>query len=438
MTGAHLIVPPPERQLPKFGAATPGFAARRPDRAAQATLLAGFGYDSVMISRHSLLMLAVLALLGPACAQTPINADTPSILFWKGPRQATGFRRIEKIYKTHVIRRGTHIHPLPVATAQIAPTFEYRGKRWTVDSYMKAYRVSGLLAIKDGDIVLERYGLGRAPKDRWTSFSVAKSLTSTLVGAAIQDGKIRSLDSPVTDYIPELQGSAYEGVNVRQMLTMSSGVSWNEDYKDPHSDVAQAGFNAVAAGEDPMVNYLSKLPRANPPGSKFNYNTGETDLVGILVSNAVGMTLSEYASEKIWKPYGMEQDGAWVTDRADRERGGCCISMTLRDYGRVGEFILGGGKAAGRQVVPANWVPEATRVQIDYGAPEPGGYGYFWWITSPERFSAIGIFGQAIAIFPKEHLVIVQNAAWPDAVGDELEAAEDALIEAVRKAAAAH
>ena len=387
-----------------------------------------------MITRRLLPALAGWAILGPACAQTPLDPNTLSILFWKGQQQAAGFRRIEKIYKTHTIRRGTRIHALPVASTQIAPVFDYQGKRWTIDSYMKAYRVSGLLAIKDGNIVLERYGLGRAPQDRWTSFSVAKSLTSTLVGAAIQDGRIKSLDSPVTDYIPELKGSAYQGVNVRQMLTMSSGVKWNEDYTDAHSDVAQAGLNSVSAGEDPMVSYLSKLPRANPPGAKFHYNTGETDLVGILVSNAVGMTLSEYASEKIWKPYGMEQDAVWVTDRADRERGGCCISMTLRDYGRVGEFIMGGGKAQGRQVVPTDWVSEATRVQIDDGAPANGGYGYFWWITSPERYNAIGIFGQTIVVFPKDRLVIVQNAAWPDAVGDELEAAEDALIEAVRKA----
>jgi CubicO group peptidase (beta-lactamase class C family) len=378
---------------------------------------------------------AALALAGPALAQTPIKPGTTSLLFWQGEQQATGFRTIEKIYKTHVIKRGAKVHPLPVARRQISPTFEYKGKTWTVDGYMKAYRVSGLLVIKDGRIIMERYGLGRGPQDRWISFSVAKSLTSTLVGAAIQDGKIKGLNAPVTDYIPELRGSAYEGVTVRQMLTMSSGVKWNEDYADPKSDVAQAGFNAVPPGQDPMVSYLSKLPRANPPGSKFHYNTGETDLVGILVSNAVGMPLADYASKKIWKPYGMERDAFWITDPADRERGGCCISMTLRDYGRFGEFVLGGGKANGKQIVPPDWVANATRVEINNGAPAPGGYGYFWWITSPERFNALGIFGQTIAVFPKDKLVIVQNAAWPVAVGKDVEDAQDAFIEAAHKAA---
>jgi CubicO group peptidase (beta-lactamase class C family) len=303
---------------------------------------------------------------------------------------------------------------------------------------MKAYRVSGLLAVKDGKIVLERYGLGRKPADRWTSFSVAKSVTSTLVGAAIQDGKIKSLEAPVTDYIPELKGSAYEGVSVRQMLMMSSGVKWNEDYVDANSDVAQAGTKMLEPGVDPMVSYLRKLPRANPPGTKFNYNTGETDLVGILVANAVGMPLATYASEKIWKPYGMERDAVWMTDLADHERGGCCISMTLRDYARVGQFVLDGGRAGGKQVVPPGWTKAATSKEIANDDTGPGaGYGYFWWVRGPDRYDAVGIFGQSIATLPAERLIVVQNSAWPKATGKELSAARNAMVAAVRKAVAA-
>jgi CubicO group peptidase (beta-lactamase class C family) len=184
-----------------------------------------------------------------------------------------------------------------------------------------------------------------------------------------------------------------------------------------------------------MVSYLRKLPRATAPGSKFNYNTGETDLIGILVANAVGMPLADYASTKIWQPYGMGQDAVWITDLADRERGGCCLSMTLRDYARVGQFILDGGRADGKRVVPADWTTEATRRQIDNGEGPGAGYGYFWWIRSPERYDAVGIFGQSISTFPKERLIIVHNAAWPQAVGKELSAARNAMIEGVRKAA---
>ena len=375
---------------------------------------------------------AAALIAGPSLAQTPIKPGTPSILTWQGDFQATGYRTIEKIYKTHTIKRGAKVHPLPKAARQIASTWSYDGKDWTIDSYMAANRVSGLLVIKDGKVLLEKYGLGRKPTDRWTSFSVAKSVTSTLVGAAIKDGKIKGLNAPVVDYIPELKGSAYEGVTVRQMLMMSSGVKWNEDYVDPNSDVAQAGTRMLEPGVDPMVSYLRKLPRANPPGTKFNYNTGETDLVGILVSNAVGKPLATYASEKIWKPFGMEEDAVWMTDLADHERGGCCISMTLRDYGRVGLFILGGGKG----ILPAGWTHEATTREIDNGEKDPtGGYGYFWWVRSADRYDAVGIFGQSITTFPKERLIIVQNAAWPKATGRELSAARNAMIEAVRKAA---
>jgi CubicO group peptidase (beta-lactamase class C family) len=321
-----------------------------------------------------------------------------------------------------------------MAARQIEPTFAYQGKTWTTDEYMKAYKVSGILVLKDGQVVLEKYGLGRKNTDRWTSFSVAKSVTSTLVGAAIQDGKIKSLNSPVTDYIPELKGSAYEGVTVRQMLMMSSGVKWNEDYTDPKSDVAQAGGSVTEPGVNPMVSYLRKLPRANPPGTKFNYNTGETDLVGVLVSKATGKPLADYASEKIWQPYGMGQDAVWMLDPGGQERGGCCISMTLRDYGRVGLFIAGGGKAGGKQIVPADWTAEATKVQIDNGNPPPAGYGYFWWIRANGAYEASGIFGQSVTTFKDEGLIIVVNSAWPAATGKELSAARTAFFEGVRAA----
>jgi CubicO group peptidase (beta-lactamase class C family) len=387
-----------------------------------------------------LALAAAVAAGGSAQAQVPLDpashAGIADILNWRGEKQAKGFRDIEHIFKTHTIARGKTVHPLPVAAKQIEPTFAYNGKTWTIDEYMAAYRVSGLLVLKDGKIVMEKYALGRKASDRWTSFSVAKSVTSTLVGAAIQDGSIKSINDPVTKYVTDLKGSAYEGVSVRQMLMMSSGVKWNEDYTDPNSDVAKAGDKVTEPGVNPMVSYLRKLPRAHEPGTTWHYNTGETDLVGVLVSKATGKTLAQYASEKIWKPYGMEQDGAWMTDPGGQERGGCCISMTLRDYGRVGLFIAGDGVANGKQIVPKWWVADATKREI--ASPEinegKGGYGYFWWIRPNGSYQAVGIFGQAISTFPAEHLIIVQNSAWPAATGKELSAAANAMVEGVRAA----
>ena len=377
---------------------------------------------------------AALALGGAAQAQVPLDPKTPSILFWTPQQQSDGYRSMETVYKAETEKRGKKVHPLPLAAKQIAPTWEHEGKAWTVDSYMAAYNVSGILVLKDGKIVLEKYGMGRRPQDRWTSFSVAKSVTSTLVGAAIQDGKIKSLSAPVTDYIPELKGSGYDGVTVRQLLMMSSGVKWNEDYVDPNSDVSRSTTLPMEPGRNSLVTYMSRLPRAHPPGTMFNYSTGETDLVGILVSNAVGKSVSKYASEKIWKPYGMDSDAVWVTDPAGHERGGCCMSLTLRDYGRVGQFILDGGKAGGKQILPPTWTSEATTPQITNGTRERG-YGYFWWMPDTGAYEARGIFGQSITTYRDDRIIIVTNAAWPRATGRDLSVARNAFIAAAYAAA---
>ncbi len=361
-----------------------------------------------------------------------------SILMWSPQQQEDGYKAMETLNAHKVVKRGTRVFPLPTGKALPATTITIDGKTLSLDEYMAAYRVSGLLVIQDGKVRLERYGLNRKPTDRWTSFSVAKSVTSTLVGAAIQDGYIKSLDDQVTAYVPELKGAGYEGVTIRQLITMSSGVKWNEDYTDMNSDVAKVGLSILEPGVNPVVSYMRKLPREVTPGTRFHYSTGETDLVGILVSNAVGKPLSQYLSEKLWAPYGMEQDAIWVEDVAGHERGGCCLSITLRDYGRIGMFILGGGKAGGKQVVPAGWTRDATRQQLPLSAahPEYGGYGYFWLIKpGGEGYEALGIFGQSITTYPKDKLIIVTNSAWPAADTDALNAAHDAMAEAVRVAA---
>ena len=380
--------------------------------------------------RRIIVAAAVAFCVAPAGAQVPLKPDIPSLLHWTPEQQAEGYRSIETYYRTSTVRRGDQVRPLAKADRTIDVTYSHGGRNFTVDDYMKAYNVSGVLVLKDGKVLLERYGVGRKPDDRWISFSVTKSITSTLVGAAIQDGKIKSLDDAVTLYIPELKDSAYDGVTIRQLLTMSSGVKWNEDYTDDNSDLARAGAVTLDASVNPTVNYMRRLPREKEPGSTFHYNTGETNLVGILVSNAIGKSLSDYLSEKIWKSYGMERDAVWLVDVANHERGGCCLAMTLGDYARFGQFILEGGKAGGRPVVPEWWVSEATTARITNGAP-PGGYGYFWWIGS-NGYAAAGIFGQLISIVPDDRLVIVVNSAWPNATGRELFQARTAFVNALR------
>jgi CubicO group peptidase (beta-lactamase class C family) len=368
-------------------------------------------------------------LVGAAPADSPLPPGGAAILTWTPEQQAFGYKNMEKIAPVRVIKRGKTVHPLPLASVQIDPTFSSGDKSYNTESYMREFRASGVLVIKSGKIVLERYGLGRGPKERWTSFSVAKSVTSTLIGAAVKDGKIKSLDDRVTLYIPELKGSAYDDVTVRQLITMTSGVKWNESYTDPNSDVAKVGLSILEPGVNPVVSYMRRLPREAAPGSKFVYKTGETDLAGILLSNAVGEPLAQYLSDKVWRPYGMEQDGIWVEDVAGHERGGCCISMTLRDYGRMGQFMLDHGIADGHEVVPAGWTEDATARHV---ADPP--YGYFWWIVQG-GYEAEGIFGQTLSVFPEDHLVVVINSAWPAAWSQEIDAIRMKYVAALRAAA---
>jgi CubicO group peptidase (beta-lactamase class C family) len=338
-------------------------------------------------------------------AQLPTNRD---VLFWSIPQRDAAFKAMDRLpilAQNREVTVGSTPSALPLGTPL---------KLDNLDAYMDSQRVAGLVIIQDGKIRLERYGLGFDAKGRWTSFSVAKSFTSSLVGAAIQDGYIKSLDDKVSTYIPDLKGSAYDDVTIEQLLTMSSGVAWTEDYEDPNADVAKFNSAKPDPGVDATVSYMRKLPRAHPPGEVWHYNTGETNLIGVLVSSATKKPLATYLSEKIWKPFGMEQKATWLLNSTGQEIAGCCLQIATRDYARMGLFVLANGKIGGKSVVPEDWFQKATTKKKDYGTPGRG-YGYQWWTYDTGAVSAQGIFGQGIFIDPKRRLVIASNANWPRA-----------------------
>jgi CubicO group peptidase (beta-lactamase class C family) len=370
---------------------------------------------------------APLLALG-ACDTVKLLTDLPkdrNVLFWTQDQRDAAFRQMEKLVDVHTIKASGRTLDLPV------------GKPIKLDldigAFMKAQRNAGLIIIQDGKVRFEKYGLGYTADGRWTSFSVAKSLTSTMVGAAIRDGYIKSLEDKVTTYIPDLKGSAYDEVTVRQLLTMTSGVKWNEDYTDPKSDVALFNLHKAEPGVDVTVSYMRKLPREAPAGSKWVYKTGETNLIGVLVSSATKKTLSDYLSEKVWLPYGMESDAVWMLGSTNHEISGCCVSARLRDYARFGMFIAGGGVAGGTKVLPDDWLPQATTKQADIGQPGRG-YGYQWWTNDDGSFAAQGIFGQGIFIDPKRKLVIASNGDWPTATDDKIGEQREAFYKAVQAA----
>ena len=352
----------------------------------------------------------------PALSSTAQSAD-PGVLFWTPERREADFRRMGEIV------------PHATVAASGSPRALVQGEPLDldVDAFMQVERTAGLLVIQDGKVRLERYGLGMTPEDPWVSFSMTKSLTSTLVGAAIRDGHIGGLNDQVVGYLPEMKGSAYDGVTLRQLLTMTSGVAWNEDYVDPNSDVARMLVVAPDPGVDATISYMRRLPRAAEPGTRWLYNTGETNLVGVLLARAVGKPLSQYLSETIWRPAGMAQDGRWLLDAGGREVGGCCVSATLQDWGRVGLLLLDRGRIDGREITPDFWFDEATRKQADIGVPGRG-YGFQWWTTDAGTFAASGIFGQRLHVDPQRRLVVVILSAWPTAIGAERSAARDSLI----------
>ena len=336
-----------------------------------------------------------------------------NVLFWSQNQRDNGFRMLDQVsfmIKSKPIKAGKDTLALPEG-APLALNMD-------MTAYGERQRLAGIIIVHKGKVRLERYGLGFKPDERWTSFSVAKSLTSTLVGAAIKDGYITSIEDKVTDYITDLKGSPYDDVTIAQLLTMTSGVAWDEDYSDPQSDVALFNQHVPEDGLPVIVSYIRTLSRAHPPGEHWNYSTGETNLIGILVSEAIDKPVSEYLSEKIWSPYGMQQDASWLMGEDGEEISGCCIQATVRDYARFGLFVLDNGVVNGTSILPEGWFETGTQKQADIG--EPGyGYGYQWWTFDNGSFQADGIFGQGIFIDPNRDLVIASNSSWTSALGDK-------------------
>ena len=350
-----------------------------------------------------------------------------NVLHWNADQKLRGFRDYRSIFPTRVIPAGRRPSPLPERPRDLSHVrYDVDGQTFDLGSFKERNRVVGLLVLHDGAIVLEEYGLGNGPTTRWATFSVTKSIVSLLMGAAVEDGLIE-VDDLVTDYLPALAGSSYEGVAIRHTLQMASGVEWNEDYQDPGADVSREVGHTSAE----RLRYLASLSRAAPPGTRFNYSTGESHLVAEVLRAAVGTDLSTYLAAKIWQPFGMASDADWLlVEPEGAEHGGSGISATLRDCARVGLFALGGGLLPdGRRVLPRGWMADST-------APSPASdqYGYLWWRRGDGAYGASGIFGQAIHIDPAEQLVIVTHSAWPGPRDPDSSAHRDALFRSLTMA----
>jgi CubicO group peptidase (beta-lactamase class C family) len=383
--------------------------------------------------RRATIVLAGVALAGVRSLDAQAAPTAASLrrssFSWNQAEREFGFAHWDEVFPSRPIARGATIRLLPAGQpiAGLAPGTP-GGQH--LERYLTEQKVAGFILLHDGAVRLERYGLGYGPTGRWVSQSVAKAITSTLVGAAVRDGFIASIDDPVTRYLPALAGSGYDDVTLRQLMTMTSGVQWNEDYTDPESDIARFYRAPIAPGLDATVSYLRGLKREAPPGTKWAYKTGETHLIGAVVVAATQRPLADYLSEKIWAPYGMEQPASWMIDRSRQELAGCCLQAGLRDFARFGQFVLDGGRIDGRAVVPDGWFDEATRRHWATNYPERG-YGYQWWTGAGNTFDAIGIHGQLIHLDPARRLVVAINSAWPEATNRDRTLARLRLLETI-------
>jgi CubicO group peptidase (beta-lactamase class C family) len=388
--------------------------------------------------------LALSIVLAGAIAAGPSRPQSPKLLeeigtvrqIYDGTLypdiQAQTFRNIGRLFPTRTIRRGTHVYPLPMSAAPLKGIeFASAGKKYDIYDYISLNRVSGLLVLKDGKIAFERYELGNKETTRWMSMSMVKSISSTLVGIAIKDGYIKSIDDPITKYLSTLAGSAYEGVTVRNLLQMASGVKWDETYTNPASDRRRMLEAQLGGRPGSILELMRTLPRAGEPGTIWNYNTGETQIVGELIHAAIKRPVAQYLSERIWSKFGMESDATWWLESPNgQEIGGSGLSATLRDYGRFGLFFMNGGVVGEEKLLPEGWINEAGSSKMIGG--KKVNYGYMWWIPDSSAnpvhegaFLARGIFGQSIYLNPAENVVVVIWSARPKPTGSDTISDED-------------
>src|SRR5712664_3307756 len=344
--------------------------------------------------------------------------------FFRIPFLVGSHSQLDQVFEGRLVRRADTPSRLARAATEPAIQYYYQGAAADLDRYLSRNPATGLLVARGDTILIERYQYGRNDRHRFTSWSMAKTVTSMLVGIAIAEGRIRSVDDQAAAYVPGLADTEYGRTARRHLLQMSSGVRFVENYSG-RDDVARLSadtFRQVGSGGVEAVTPYDR--RVLPAGTKFSYASVETQVLGLVLRNAVGRPVAEYLSEKIWRPMGAEADATWLVDSAGQESTYCCINAVLRDYARLGLLLAHDGNWRGRQIIPATWIEEATRVRPEQGHVKPGvatpffGYGYQTWIFPSERrtFALLGVRGQAIFVDPANRLVMVHTAVRKQAV----------------------
>lgn len=335
------------------------------------------------------------------------------------------FQNASELYPTRTVSGPETSTPLPRLDGVLEGfSYEYEGATKTLDDLYTDMETSGLIILHDGQVVHESYGRGADAGTRFTTWSLVKSITSTLVGVAVADGKIDSVDDPLSKYLPEVAGTAYDGVTIKQALQMSSGVRYDPNLWDGKmDDTVEFMTQSVVTGQKPSFDLAIRYPRENDPGTKFNYNTAESQVLLELIRRASGMNAADYLEQTLWRPLGMEHDAGWIIDAAGAggaEIGGAMFNAALRDWARFGVFVEQGGVWNGEQILPADWVDRATvsdEPHLKPGEVHPNpnrGYAWHWWTYADGTFTASGANGQTLYIDRDNDIVVARSSAWPE------------------------
>lgn len=321
----------------------------------------------------------------------------------------------DQIVPARKVAKGAGVLELKRAADEPRISYAFQGRGGDTDWYQKNNRNTGLLVMKGDTIMVERYQYDRKPEHRMQSFSMAKTVVAMLMGIAVAEGKIASIEDTAARYVPGLKGHPYGETKLRDLLTMSSGVTFREDY-DGRDDVSMLARKTLyQEGPGGVDTVLPFTGRANPPGTKFYYASGETQVLGLVLRAVVAKPLAEYLSEKIWQPMGAESDATWLIDAGGNEMGYIGLNATLRDWGRLGMLLANYGNLNGRQIIPSEWVKAATAVNAPHlavgTATRFNGYGYQTWLVDNEgKFALLGVRGQGVFVDPKSKVVVVITA----------------------------
>jgi CubicO group peptidase (beta-lactamase class C family) len=360
---------------------------------------------------------------GPNAEEYGAREGYPIKAIYRVPFFVGSFSHFDQLFESRTVHRAATPSRLTRASAEPALRYEYQARTLTLDDYLASNPTTGLLIARGDTILVERYQYARNDRHRFTSFSMAKTVTAMLIGIAIAEGRVRSVDDLAAAYVPALAGTEYGGTSLRHLLQMSSGVRFIENYSG-RDDVARLWADTVAqvgaGGVEAVKPYNERLRRS---GTTFSYASVETQVLGLVLRSAVGRPVAEYLREKIWEPMGAEADATWFIDRSGQEATYCCLNAVLRDYARLALLLAHDGRLSDRQIIPKAWVHAASTVLADswhlkpYAATRYFGYGYQTWIFPGERrmFALLGVHGQAIYVDPSSRLVMVHTAVSKEA-----------------------